>query len=71
MMRAWLLLLKLDKAEAKEGKKNTQRTLNDLGDLRLVGVKFERCEEAQRTQVKGHNRWNALLKTQEHTHAME
>ena len=38
-----------------------EHTLDDLGDLRLVCVEIERREEAQRTQVKGHNWWNTLL----------
>lgn len=36
-------------------------TFNNLRDLRLVGVKFERRQEAQGAQVEGHNWWNALL----------
>lgn len=36
-------------------------TFNNLGDLRLVGVKFERRQEAQGAQMEGHNWWNALL----------
>lgn len=36
-------------------------TVNNLGDLRLVSVKFKRSQESQGAQVKGHNWWNALL----------
>lgn len=36
-------------------------TFNNLRDLRLVGVKFERRQEAQGAKVEGHNWWNALL----------
>lgn len=39
----------------------TSGTFNNLGDLRLVGVKLEGCQEAQGAQVEGHNWWNALL----------
>lgn len=38
-------------------------TFNNLGNLRLVCVKFERCQESQGAQVKGHNWWNALLQS--------
>lgn len=36
-------------------------TFNNLGNLRLVGFKFERCQKAQGTQVERHDRRNALL----------
>lgn len=36
-------------------------TFDHLGDLRLVGVELERCEEAQRAQVEGHDWRNTLL----------
>lgn len=37
-------------------------TFNDLGDLRLVGFELERGQKAQRAQVEGHDRRNALLR---------
>jgi len=39
-------------------------TFDNLGDLRLVGVELERCQESQGAQVKGHNWWNALLQSE-------
>lgn len=36
-------------------------TFDDLGDLCLVGVKFEGREEAQGAQVEGHDWRDALL----------
>lgn len=42
----------------------TFSTFDDLGDLRLVGVEFKRCQEAQRAQVKGHHWWNAVLRAE-------
>ena len=43
-------------------------TFNNLGDLRLVCVKFERCQESQGAQMKGHNWWNTLLQSTKEWH---
>lgn len=41
-------------------------TFDDLRDLTLVRIELERRQEAQRAQVEGHDRGDALL--QENTH---
>lgn len=47
---------------SQSSKKRQEITFKHFGHLCFVRFKLERCEETQRAEMEGHNRWDTALK---------